>query len=246
MNGLILAFDSSTDRCALALGRVGDSDVTVEAVADFDAPRAALGRLLPVVEELLGEYSLAPSDLSAILVGRGPGSFTGVRIGVSTAKGLAHGLSVPRYGVSSLDAIAWRSSERDGLLGVVGDAMRSEVYPAMFGLKDGTARRLEADRVASPDEVAGEWADVHAGETIRITGNALAKHRERFEEALDGKLEVLDEPLWWPSGAGLLTAFGAALAAGEQGDGDPAGLLPIYTRLSDAEEAIKKRSGDVS
>ena len=246
MNGLILAFDTSTDRCALALGRVDGTNVNVEAEADFDAPRAALSRLLPAVEELLSAHSFSPSDLSAILIGRGPGSFTGVRIGVSIAKGLAHGLSVPLYGIGSLDAIAWRSVEREGLLGVLGDAMRSEVYPALFRLADGVANRLGPDYVGFPDGIAGQWASENAEEAIVVTGDALAKHQERFEEALGERLEVLDEPLWWPSGAGLLAAFGAALAAGEHGDGDPGSLLPIYTRLSDAEEAVMKRPGDGS
>ena len=228
------------------MGRVDGTNVSVEVEADFDAPRAALSRLLPAVEELLSTHSLAPSDLSAILVGRGPGSFTGVRIGVSIAKGLAHGLSVPLYGIGSLDAIAWRSTGREGLLGVLGDAMRSEVYPALFRLADGAANRLAFDYVGFPDEVARAWASEHAEEAIIITGDALAKHQERFEETLEGRLQILDEPLWWPSGAGLLAAFGAALAAGEHGDGDPGNLLPIYTRLSDAEEAVMKRSGDES
>ena len=246
MKGLVLAFDTSTDRCALALGRVDGASVNVEAEADFNATRAALSRLLPAVEELLGEHSLSPSDISAVLVGRGPGSFTGVRIGVSIAKGVAQGLSVPLYGIGSLDAIAWACAGREGLLGVVGDAMRSEVYPALFGLADGAATRLAPDYVGFPDDVARVWAAEYADEAITITGNALAKHRERFEEAFGDRLEILDESLWWPSGAGLLAAFGAALAEEEQGDGDPGRLLPIYTRLSDAEEALMKRSGDGS
>ena len=72
------------------------------------------------------------------MVGRGPGSFTGVRIGISTAKGLAHGANVPLLGVSTLDACAWTAWKAGvrGKLGVLADAMRGEVYPALYVLGD--------------------------------------------------------------------------------------------------------------
>jgi tRNA threonylcarbamoyl adenosine modification protein YeaZ len=159
MSRLVLAFDTATDRCALGLGRWTEEGVETRVTADFEAPRAALGRLLPAVRDLLVAEGLAPGDLCEVVVGRGPGSFTGVRIGVATAKGLAHGLGTPLFGTGTLDAIAWACAGRfSGVLGVVGDAMRGEVYPALFTLADGKARRLTEDRVAHPSDVVAEWS----------------------------------------------------------------------------------------
>ncbi|MBE0417287.1 MAG: tRNA (adenosine(37)-N6)-threonylcarbamoyltransferase complex dimerization subunit type 1 TsaB, partial [Coriobacteriia bacterium] len=238
------AFDTATDRCALALGRWTEEGVETRVAVDFEAPRAALGRLLPAVRDLLVGEGLTPGDLCEVVVGRGPGSFTGARIGVATAKGLAHGLGTPLYGAGTLDAIAWACAGRfSGLLGVVGDAMRGEVYPALFALEDGAARRLTGDRVAYPSDVVAEWLD--RKESLLLAGGGLRKHAAVFRRLEDSGARILPEDLWLPSGAGLLAAYNAARAANEAGDGHPQSLLPIYTRLSDAEENERLRVGAV-
>jgi tRNA threonylcarbamoyl adenosine modification protein YeaZ len=241
MSRLVLAFDTATDRCALGLGRWTEEGVETRVTADFEAPRAALGRLLPAVRDLLVAEGLAPGDLCEVVVGRGPGSFTGVRIGVATAKGLAHGLGTPLFGAGTLDAIAWACAERfSGLLGVVGDAMRGEVYPALFKLADGKACRLTEDRVAHPADVVAEWTA--RGEPLLLAGGGLRKHAEVFDALQEAGARVLPEDLWLPGGAGLLAAYSAARAAGAAGDGQPQTLLPLYTRLSDAEESERLRA----
>ncbi len=243
MSALVLAFDTATDRSALALGRWEADALVLVAVGDFEAPRAALGRLLPAVRDLLVSEGRAPGDLSEVIVGRGPGSFTGVRIGVATAKGLAHGLGVPLYGAGTLDAVAWGCAAAGvtGLLGVVGDAMRGEVYPALFRLEAGIARRMTEDRVADPSGVAAEWC-VH-GEVELLVGGGLRKHRSEFTGLEDAGTRVLPDDLWMPTGAGLLAAYAHARVSGQAGDGRPQNLLPVYTRLSDAEENESARRG---
>lgn len=248
MSALVLAFDTATDRCALALGRWQADGLHPFAVADFEAPRAALGRLLPAVRDMLVSEGLTPLDLCEVVVGRGPGSFTGVRIGVATAKGLAHGLGVPLYGAGTLDAVAWgyAAAGVEGLLGVVGDAMRGEVYPALFRLEGGAAWRLTDDRVAHPPDVAAEWAALD--ETPLLAGGGLRKHRAEFEPLAAGGAEMLPEDRWLPGGAGLLAAYADARTRDAVGDGRPQNLLPVYTRLSDAEEhelARENRGGAV-
>jgi N6-L-threonylcarbamoyladenine synthase len=209
-----------------------------------------MSRLLPCIEDLLAAIEASPRDIAEIVVGRGPGSFTGVRIGVATAKGMAQGLGVPLYGVGTLDAIAWRIArdpeaseriaDRQALLGVVGDAMRGEVYPARFGISCGRAERLDDHAVAKPDDVVARW--VADDRPMWLAGNGLAKYRDRFDAADGGRFFVAPEGLWSPTGAGLLAAYEGALEA-DLGPGDPGALLPIYTRLSDAEESERARSG---
>jgi len=243
VSDVLLAFDTSTDVCALALGEFDRGHVRVIGEFDFAAPRAALGRLVPAIVEALSAHSLVPDDISGVVVGRGPGSFTGVRIGVATAKGIAYGRGVPLYGVGTLDAVAWRALPRTGLLGVVGDAMRGEVYPALFELSESGVRRLSDDRVAFPRQVAREWAREYGEMGPCVAGNGLRKHGDIFAEELGGRACVLPEDVWSPSGAGVLQAFEDALAGDVAGDGDPGSLLPIYTRLSDAEETERARGG---
>lgn len=237
MSRFVLAFDTSTEQIALALGARDGDRVPILAAHDFAAPRAALGALLPAVRDLLASQNLGFSDLDGIVVGRGPGSFTGVRIGVATAKGLAHGAGLPLYGVCTLDAVAWALGDASGLLGVLGDAMRGEVYPALYRVAGGSVERLTPHRVAAPDVVAREWATLE--ERPLLAGNALAKYADVFADV--GK--VAPEPRWAVSGAGVLSAWAAALASGTAGGGDVGALLPIYTRLSDAEENERARGG---
>lgn len=235
MSGYILAMDTATEECALALGeRVGER-VDIVAEHDFSAPRAALGRVLPAAQEMLLRVGLRPADVSEVVVGRGPGSFTGVRIGVASAKGFAHGRGVPLYGVSTLDAIAWRFAETDCLLGVVGDAMRGEVYPALFKIVSGTVTRLTEDTVARPGNAAEEWART-VREPLVLAGNGLCKYEDVFCAALGTRAVLADRAMWTPTGSGLLAAFADARSRGMLGDGSPGAVLPVYTRLSDAEE----------
>lgn len=245
----ILAFDTSTEEVCLAIG-TGRDDVPV--VLDFPAPRAALGRLLPALTGLLDDNGVDIREIAAVVVGRGPGSFTGVRIGVATAKGLAHGLGAPLLGIGTLEAVARRFSTHEGLVGVVGDAMRREVYPLLCRCGGGEVEPLHDHVVSDPTAVAEEWAALD--EPVLLTGNGLAKYRSVFEERMGAKALVAPPAEWVPSGAGLLaeawarlegplTAALAGEASGRRGLGDPAVLLPIYTRLSDAEEAERRRAG---
>lgn len=228
---LVLALDTATERIAVGVGRVGNGgEVEVLASVDEDAPRAALSRLLPAVGAALDAAGVAIGECEVIAAGRGPGSFTGVRIGVATAKGLARGLDSPLAGIGTLDAVAWRLCGHTGLVGVVGDAMRGEVYPALFRCGQ-RAERLSDDRVARPEDVAREWGAL--GEPVLLTGNGLAKYADVFAALAGDAAAVADAELWPPTGASLLAALAASPPADRKAPGE---LLPVYTRLSDAEE----------
>ncbi|MDO5791134.1 MAG: tRNA (adenosine(37)-N6)-threonylcarbamoyltransferase complex dimerization subunit type 1 TsaB, partial [Coriobacteriia bacterium] len=240
-----LAFDTANEVISIGLGRLNAAACAVEPVAAVEvaAHRASNTQLLVRVDALLREAGVERNQLACVCVGRGPGSFTGVRIAMATAKGAAQALGAALVGVSSLDVVAWHAwaSGVRGRLAVVADAMRKEVYPVRYALDEAGAHRLEADRVVKAQVAAQELVDEAssgaAADALQLTGDGLAKYAELFAPA--GTL--LPEELWAPTGRGLLLALQDAWRTGAADPLDaqrhnPAFLLPVYTRLSDAEE----------
>lgn len=242
MDRYVLAFDTANEVVAVGLGVLdpAQKQVKLHASVEIDAHRASNTTLLPTIDELLNSSGVAREALACVYVGRGPGSFTGVRIAMATAKGIASGLGVGLIGVSSLDAVAWNvwaAGER-GSLAVVADAMRKEVYPVRYLLDAAGAHRLEADRVVKAQLAAQELAgDEGSLPELLLAGDGLFKYAEAF--AVCGS--PVAEDLWTPTGRGLLLALQAAWQTGDVDPFDavgnnPAYTLPVYTRLSDAEE----------
>ena len=246
---IVLAVDTSTDMLACAVGRVSASGVEVLASGDHLCRRHANEELVTTCAEVLERAGLARGDVGAVLAGRGPGSFTGVRIGIATAKGLACGLERPLFGVSTLDAVAWTAwaDGARGLVGVIGDAMRREVYPGLYQVDDnGPERLFEVETVVKAPAAVEAWAQRSDAEKIQLTGDGLKKYRAQFEAA--GFSSFVDEESWHPTGEGLLraaAASGVVLGGSDAAvdSGDPALVLPVYTRLSDAEENEAQRLG---
>ena len=242
---LVLALDTSTDMLACAVARVDNGAVDVLAAGDHLCRRRANVELVGTCQDTLAAAGLKMADVDAVLVGRGPGSFTGVRIGIATAKGLACGAGVGLYGTSALDAMAqaaWLAGTR-GRLAVVADAMRGEVYPGIYELDEkGAHRTFTAESVVKADACVAELAArADAGE-LTLSGNGLLKYAEKFAAAGFGANRCTAQDAWWPTGEGLVRAAVEADVFAEQ-NGDPALVLPIYTRLSDAEENERTRLG---
>ena len=246
---IVLSVDTSTDMLACAVGRVGETGVELLASGDHLCRRHANEELVTTCLDVLARAGLSMGDVDAVLVGRGPGSFTGVRIGIATAKGLACGLGRALYGASTLDAVAWGAwaSGVRGLVGVVGDAMRREVYPGLYQVgEDGPMRLFEVETVAKVPVAVEAWAARSDAGQITLVGDGLKRYRAQFEAA--GFSRFADEDAWHPTGEGLLRAAhasGVVLGASNSAtdSGDPALVLPIYTRLSDAEENERTRLG---
>jgi N6-L-threonylcarbamoyladenine synthase len=233
--------DTSTEEVAVGLGTVTVAGVHLLGETNIDVPRASLTHLVPAISRLMESADLSIRNVAMVVAGRGPGSFTGVRIGVSAAKGIAQGLGVPLVGVNTLDAIAERFAGRTGLVGVIGDAMRREVYPALYRLSDGAVVRLSGDAVAAPAAVAEAWALLD--EPVMLAGNGLHKYADLFTQAMGAHALLAPEALWTPTGESLLMASWRALVSGTEVAGSAAELLPVYTRLSDAEEAERAKAG---
>lgn len=247
---LVLAMDTSTDMLACAVAHwtpsADDLTVDVEVLASGDhlCRRQTNVELTSTALECLSRAGYSMADVDAVLVGRGPGSFTGVRIGIATAKGVACGLGCPLHGTSTLDATAWNAWLHGvrGLLGVVGDAMRGEVYPGIYVLDDeGPLRTFPTETVIKAQACVEEWAVRPDRDELILTGDGLKKYRNRFEDA--GFTRYVDEDFWHPSSEGLLRAAASPDRYDPNDTGDPALVLPIYTRLSDAEENERQRLG---
>ena len=182
--------------------------------------------LLSMAQSLLSNLDMAISDIDLVAVARGPGSFTGVRIGVAAAKGLAWGADIPVCGVSTLEAMAYQAPEPGMILCPVMDARRGQVYNALFEWNDGGLLRLCDDRALPLDELAGELRGLDApcmpigdGAALCHGHLALAQVRRRMAPEL----------LRWQ------TAYGVALAASHSGQVAAAELEPVYLRPSQAE-----------
>lgn len=247
----VLALDTSNEVIAVGLGILDDAqDVDVIAQKSIAAHRASNTMLIPTILDLLESVSIEYGQLRCVCVGRGPGSFTGVRIAMATAKGIASALEIPLVGVSTQGSIAWGawSAGNRGKLLVVGDAMRKEIYPAYFELTDDGVERLTADRVVKAQEFAENLSNSIDGCRLMMAGDALFKYSDLLAE--DTNIDVLPESLWTPTGSGLLLELSDTLRANEREldfDGyDPIAILPVYTRLSDAEENERTRLANAS
>lgn len=250
----VLAVDTANEVVAVGVGKLiaETKGVSCAASVEVAARRASNTQLLTRVQEALAQAGVGREDIACVAVGRGPGSFTGVRIAMATAKGIASALGVGLVGVSTTDAVAERARLAGvrGQLLVVADAMRKEVYPARFELSDDAVRRIDPDSVVKADAAAKRFAEAGAsaraaGEGLRVTGDGLAKYGEAFARAG----ELLPQELWTPSGESLLATVESAWRAGQADPFDarrhnPAFALPVYTRLSDAEETERARLAD--
>jgi tRNA threonylcarbamoyl adenosine modification protein YeaZ len=200
----------------------GDGDVRAERV-QVEANRH--GELLaPMIETALAEAGVVPTDLDAVGVGVGPGPFTGLRVGIVTAKAIADGLGIPAYGQCSLDLIADQQIPADSSFAVLADARRKQVYWALYR-QDGV--RVEGPELGRPDEVA-ELLRVRAA---RVVGAGVHLYRD----ALTG-FEIAETGAY-PSAAALGRRVAGQALAGTPTDG----LSPMYLRRPDARPPGKPK-----
>ncbi|TVM04832.1 tRNA (adenosine(37)-N6)-threonylcarbamoyltransferase complex dimerization subunit type 1 TsaB [Vreelandella aquamarina] len=171
MSLTLLALDASSSACSAALLRRDAEQTTC--LARFEmTPRAHTRRLMPMINEVLAEADLAPTQLDAIAFGRGPGAFTGLRIAAGTAQGLAYGLDRPLVGVSTLAALALQAHRRFHLQHLVTalDARMGEIYCASWQCVQDQLTPLSDEAVLAPERLQlpndqVEWVGVGSGFT---------------------------------------------------------------------------------
>lgn len=191
--------------------------------------------LLPMVLDMLKSTELKIENLDGIAVAAGPGSFTGIRIGVAAAKGLAWGADKPLCGVSTLAATAHACSREDTVICPVMDARRSQVYNALFERKSGALCRISPDRAISLSELLDE-ARTFQKPFFFIGDGAELSYKYFSENGLFAR--IADENIR------LQTAWGVAVESLTGNFCDPGDIKPNYLRLSQAErerlEKLKK------
>ena len=148
----ILAFETSAKAASVAL--LEDGKLLAESYQNTGLTHSQT--LMVMAQDMLNTLALTPGDVDVVAVAAGPGSFTGVRIGVAAAKGFAWGRELPCVGVSTLDAMAQQARLFEGIVCCAMDARREQVYNALFSCHGGVLTRLTEDRALSLDDLAAE------------------------------------------------------------------------------------------
>ena len=227
---LTLAFESSAKAASVALLKDGALVSQYSQCTALTHSRT----LLPMAEDMLKNAELSIKDVDMIAVAHGPGSFTGIRIGVSTVKGLAWAADKPCVGVSTLEAMAWHGLSAGGYICPVMDARRSQVYNAIFKIEGGRPVRVTEDRPIALSELADEVRALNA--PVFLVGDGTELTRKYFESA-GIPCVAAPENLRWQS------AWGVAMAATDKEPVSSAELMCVYLRLSQAERERQERLG---
>ncbi len=223
---LILAFETSAKAGSVALTE--DGRLLGESYQNTGLTHSQT--LLTMAQELLTSCGYQPSDVQAVAVANGPGSFTGVRIGVAAAKGFAWGAELPCCGVSTLEAMALGFGAHNGYVLSVMDARREQVYTATFHAENGQLRRVTEDRAISLEELKKELISLK--EPVFLVGDGSILCYNTLSEDIPA-LVLPPEHRMHQRASGVALAAAALLQAGECCDGST--LTPNYLRVSQAE-----------
>ena len=231
----ILAFETSAIAASVAL--LQDGKLVGEYYQNCGQTHSRT--LMKMAQDLLENCGESIANLDAIACAAGPGSFTGVRIGVAAAKGMAWGAEKPCVGVSTLEAMAYQAASFEGIICCAMDARRAQVYCALFEAKAGKITRLCEDRAISIEELAQEMKKyekpkIMVGDGAMLCYNTIG--------------QTMPECVCASEHQRMQRAAGVALAAEAQllsgGEFDGAELVPNYLRLSQAErERLQKTEG---
>ena len=228
---LILALESSAKAASVALMEDESLIAQYSQCCGLTHSRT----LLPMVEDMLKNTEKKIADVDLIAVAHGPGSFTGIRIGVSTVKGLAWASDKKCVGVSTLEAMAWHGVSAGGLICPVMDARRSQVYNALFETDgDGRPVRLTEDRAVSLAELTGELKDYECAPLL-VGDGAKLTYDYLTNEGIACRMA--------PANLLYQSAWGVGMAALGKEAGGADDLLPVYLRLSQAERERQERLG---
>lgn len=192
---------------------------------------------MPLLDRLMNELELKPEDIDYYAVSVGPGSFTGLRIGVATIKAIAYACDKPAVAVPTLDAMAWGLSEFEGNIVPIMDARNDQVFTAIYLAKEGMIEKSSDYLGIHVDELL----DLVSNKKGRIlfTGDAIAMHSDKIKQVLGNRASFA------PTGRNLNRASDVAFAASVMIDKgevcSPMDLVPFYLRKSQAERLREQK-----
>jgi tRNA threonylcarbamoyladenosine biosynthesis protein TsaB len=220
----ILAVDTATKSCSVAI--IDDGTLSAELTTRDDQTHSK--HLMELIHKVLGISGFSTGELDGLAVTIGPGSFTGLRIGISTIKGLAYALDKPVVGISSLDVLAWQCADRSYLICPLLDARKGEVYSATYRFKNDTLSQKSPEKATSP-----EAAVQKIKEPCVFIGNGARLYRRNISTVLDELAHFA------PKSQNIIRASSVAFLSMENFETrktvEVAGLVPHYIRKSDAE-----------
>jgi len=222
---LLLAVCTSTPQCSVGLGtREG-----LLAEARLGRPHAHAEFVAPAVEFCARSAGVSPEQIGGIVVDRGPGLFSGLRVGIATAKMMALSLGVPMMAFPSLDLLAFAARHSGREVVAVIDARRGEVFTARYAPVPGGVERLGQHDVCTPEALASDL--MAAGREVLAVGTGALHYRHLFEDV--GGVVIGDGALAHPTATSALEL--AADRFDREEFGPPASVTPLYLRRSDAE-----------
>ena len=230
----ILAVDTSATAASVAVAEEN------KLIGEFSINTALTHSqtLMPMVDELLNNTGLSVNDIDAVAVNAGPGSFTGVRIGVAAVKGIAFPKNLPCVSVSTLESMAYNMLGNDCIVCSVMDARCSQVYNALFRVKGCTVTRMTDDRALSLTDLKNELRNIN--EKVVLVGDGAVLCSKFLGEELENIMLA-------PFNNRIQTASSVAYAAfekinnGETLTADE--LMPVYLRLPQAQRELNKKLG---
>lgn len=230
---LILGIDTAAAPCCAAVYDTDKQQTLGSFVINNKLTHSVT--LMPVVSDLLRNSGITTEDIDLFAVANGPGSFTGLRIGISAVKGMAFAASKPCAAVSTLEAMAYNVSVCDGIVCAAIDARCNQVYTATFLNDNGTVTRLTEEECLKADELAARLSE-YDGDIILVGDGAQLVKKAADEQGISTRLAP--DPLRFQTG------YGVCLAAINAEQITPEQLMPMYLKLPQAQRELMAKNSD--
>lgn len=231
---LILSIDSATESATCAV--LDEDRLLGEVTFNYKKQHSVI--LMPIVDNLLKGLNLTVKDIDGYVVSKGPGSFTGLRIGMSVVKGLSQGSGKPFVSISTLDALAFNLSYTSGIICPILDALRDNVYTALFVSENGKLKRISEYMALSIDELIEILREKN--QPVSFIGDAVPKFKDKLKSSLENSL-FAPVHLNFARSSSLGELGLELLKAGSYDDIYTS--APIYLRKSQAEREYDKKMG---
>ncbi|GGK00819.1 tRNA threonylcarbamoyladenosine biosynthesis protein TsaB [Lentibacillus kapialis] len=225
----ILAIDTSNQILGAAL--LKDDQLVGSIMTNIKKNHSV--RLMPAINQLMYDVSMTPAELDKIVVAKGPGSYTGVRIGLTTAKSMAWSLNIPVVGISSLEALAWQGRFYNAYICPFFDARRGLVFTGLYHKKNNKLELAVKEKNVLMEDWLKELADT--GQEVLFLSPDITKHEEQIQAYMGKRANIPEGPFHMADPSHL------AFAGLDVQPDSTHGLIPNYLRLAEAEAKWLKK-----